>query len=90
MGTGFHLDEQLTDREHKGFFNPSTKSGAVLPGYRCERLVYNFKNVRSDYHILVGSENRDPHFIDTLKQFKQAPQQYKQEGYFLDTAGHNL
>ena len=48
------------------------------------------KDVRSDYHILVGSENRDPRFKGALKQFKQASQKYKQEGYSLDTTGHSL
>ena len=91
VGTGFHLDEELSDREHKVFFNPSTKK--VVVSYRGTDMRDRYgilKDVRSDYHILVGSENRDPRFKGALKQFKQASQKYKQEGYSLDTTGHSL
>ena len=59
--TGYQLDEGLSTRETKVFFNPTTKKTVVA--YRGTDLRDPkgfFKDLRSDFHIAVGKENQDP------------------------------
>ena len=90
-GTGFELDTSLSDREHKVFYNPSTKKVVVAYRGTDPRDTSSIlKDVRSDYHILIGNEGKDSRFKRATKQFKSAMNKYEHQGYSFDTTGHSL
>ena len=90
-GTGFQLDTSLSDREHKVFYNPSTKKVVVAYRGTDPRDTSSIlKDVRSDYHILIGNEGKDSRFKRATKQFKSAMNKYEHQGYSFDTTGHSL
>ena len=90
-GTGFLLDEQLSDRQPKVFYNPTTKKAVVsYRGTDTRDRLGILGDVHNDYHILTRTEKRDPRFRVATKQFGAAAGKYKKEGYSLDTTGHRL
>ena len=74
QNTGFHLDNQLSDREHKVFFNPATKKAVVA--YRGTDMR-DPKRIWSDFNIMLGREKNDKRFQNANAQFQQAAKKYK-------------
>ena len=90
-GTGYFLDNELSDREHKVFYNPAAKKAAVA--YRCMDMrdpqrIWN--DLKSDFNIMLGREKTDKRFKNANVQFQQAADKYKKQGYTLDMTGHLL
>ena len=91
QNTGFHLDNQLSDGEHKVFFNPATKKAVVAyRGTDMHDPKRIWSDLRSDFNIMLGQEKNDKRFQNANAQFELAAEKYKKQGYTLDTTGHSL
>lgn len=91
QGTGFQLDESLSNRETKVFFNPSTKKTVVAyRGTDMRDPKRIFKDLKSDFNIAIGKEKNDRRFKEAEREFKKIAHKYKSMGYSLDTTGHSL
>ena len=89
--TGYFLDNELSDREHKVFFNPAAKKAVVA--YRGTDMKDKdriWSDLKSDFNIMLGREKVDKRFQNANKQFEEAMHKYKKKGYTLDTTGHSL
>jgi hypothetical protein len=88
---GYKLDEELSTRETKVFYNPDSKKTVV--SYRGTDLKdpkRALKDIKSDFHILTGRENKDKRFKQATKDFSKIDNKYKSQGYSVDTTGHSL
>ena len=59
QNTGFHLVNQLSDQEHKVFFNPATKKAVVAyrgTDMRDPKRIWS--DLRSDFNIMLGQEKQ--------------------------------
>ena len=89
--TGYHLDNELSDREHKVFYNPASKKAAVAyrgTDMRDPKRIWS--DLKSDFNIMLGREKHDKRFKNANSQFQKAAEKYKKQGYTLDTTGHSL
>ena len=89
--TGYMLDEQLSDREHKVFYNPASKK--VVVSYRGTDMrdpKRIWKDLKSDFNIMLGREKKDKRFQEANQQFHKVADKYKKQGYTVDTTGHSL
>ena len=88
---GYKLDENLSTRETKVFYNPTTKKAVVA--YRGTDLrdpKRILKDLKSDFNILTGREKKDKRFQEALAEFQGIHNHYKNQGYTIDTTGHSL
>ena len=55
--TGYHLDNKLSDREHKVFYNPASKKAVVAyRGTDMRDAKRIWSDLKSDFNIMLGRE----------------------------------
>lgn len=87
---GFELDHDLSDRETSVFYNPTSKK--VIVGYRGTAIddsKTRWKDLKSDFNILIGKTRNDQRFREANDKFKSVKDKYGDE-YSYDVTGHSL
>ena len=70
-GTGYFLDNEMSDREHKVFYNPETYRGTDM------RDLKGIKSdLRSIFNTLLSRETVDKWFKNANVPFQQAEEKY--------------
>ena len=85
QGSGFFLDEKLSNREHKVLSNPSTNKVVSNRGTDIRDPSRVWKDPKSNVNILLGREKTDRRFKEANAQFKQAAKKYRGQAHTLDT-----
>lgn len=91
---GYYIDSELSGREQSVFFNPHSKH--VIMGYRGTALddsKTRWKDLKSDFNILVGKTRNDQRFREADNVFKEVERKYQQKAknkFHIDVTGHSL